>query len=65
MSDKQLKVIIYHKWILKMGGVETFIYNFCVAMRDFYDITVMYETGDLYDMGYGFETRFANKDTVY
>lgn len=50
MSDKQLKVIIYHKWILKMGGVETFIYNFCVAMRDFYDITVMYETGDLYQL---------------
>lgn len=48
--SKQLKVIVYHKWILKMGGVETFIYNFCVAMRDYYDITVMYETGDLYQL---------------
>ena len=50
MRDKQIKVIIYHKWILKMGGVETFIYNFCVTMRDYYDITVMYETADLYQL---------------
>ena len=47
MSDEQLKVIVFHKWILKMGGVETFIYNFCRTFRDCYDITVMYETGDL------------------
>lgn len=49
-DKKQIKVIIYHKWILKMGGVETFIYNFCVTMRDYYDITVMYETADLYQL---------------
>lgn len=47
MRDKQIKVILYHRWILKMGGVETFMFNFCVAMREYYDITVMYETGDL------------------
>ena len=33
-----------------MGGVETFIYNFCVSMRDYYDITLMYETGDVYQL---------------
>ena len=49
-KDKQLKIIIYHRWILKMGGVETFIYNFCVTMRNYYDITVMYDTGDIYQL---------------
>ena len=46
-DEKQLKLIIFHKWILKMGGVETFIYNFCVTMRNYYDITVMYESSDI------------------
>ena len=47
MKDKQLKVILFHRWILKMGGVETFMYNFCVTMRNYYDITVLYEYGDI------------------
>jgi len=46
-NDKQLKVILFHRWVLKMGGVETFMYNFCVTMRDYYDITVLYEYGDI------------------
>ena len=29
-----------------MGGVETFLYNFCYNLREYYDITVVYGEGD-------------------
>ena len=47
MRDKQIKIIVYHRSICKMGGVETFIFNFCRTFRELYDITVMYEQCDL------------------
>ena len=40
---KQRKLILYHRWIGPIGGVETFIYNFCVTMRKYYDIKVLYD----------------------
>lgn len=46
-KGRQLKVILYHRQILRMGGVESFMYNFCYTMHDFYDITVIYEMGSL------------------
>ena len=46
-NEKQLKLILFHRWVLKMGGVETFMYNFCVSMRNYYDVTVLYEYGDI------------------
>ena len=36
---------IYHSVISKIGGVETFLYNFCYVMRKHYDITIIYCTG--------------------
>lgn len=33
---------IYHSVISKIGGVETFLYNFCYVMRKHYDITIIY-----------------------
>lgn len=43
---KQQKMIIYHSYVCQIGGVETFLYNFCLNLRDYYDITVLYGSGD-------------------
>ena len=34
------KVILYIYELAKIGGIETFTYNFCQYMKDYYDITV-------------------------
>lgn len=39
--DKQEKVIIYYFYMNIIGGIETWIYNFCQQMKDNYDITVI------------------------
>ena len=36
---------IYHNHICKIGGVETFLFNFCYNFKDIYDITIVYCTG--------------------
>jgi len=36
------KVIIYISKLNKIGGVETFVYNFCKRMNPFFDITLLY-----------------------
>ncbi len=41
------QVIIWTKYTLAIGGIETFIYNFCMQMKDKKDIIVLYETMDL------------------
>ena len=35
------QVAIYLKWLTVIGGVETFIYNWCNLMKDTYDITAV------------------------
>ena len=41
------KIIIYQSNFCPVGGVETFCYNWCWWLRNFYDITILYCTGDL------------------
>lgn len=40
----QKKIIIFQDRIAKVGGVETHLYNFCVRLKDYYDIKVLYGT---------------------
>lgn len=40
------QVVIYTAVTFAIGGIETFIYNFCSRMREFYDILVLYDTID-------------------
>ena len=44
---EQKKIILFHRKIYVIGGVETFLFNFCYTFRDYYDITVLYEEIDL------------------
>lgn len=37
---------IYQSCICEIGGVETFLYNFCLNMKDFFEITVVYGTAN-------------------
>ena len=43
---KQKTIFIYHNYICQIGGVETFLYNFCLNLRNYYDITVLFASGD-------------------
>lgn len=40
------QVVIYCEFCAVVGGITTFIYNFCRHMKDYYDITVIYEKMD-------------------
>ena len=48
---KQKSIIIYHNHICQIGGVETFLYNFCINLKDYYDITVLTINGDYKQLG--------------
>ena len=43
---KKKKIIFYQSNFCQIGGVETFSYNWCFWLRNFFDITVLYCTGD-------------------
>ena len=43
---KQKSIIIYHTQVHQIGGVESFLYNFCINLKDYYDITVLYNGAD-------------------
>lgn len=40
------QVVIWTAVTQEIGGIETFIYNFCSHMREYYDIMVLYQTID-------------------
>jgi len=40
------QVVMWTARTEKIGGIETFIYNFCVQLHDLYDIMVLYDTID-------------------
>lgn len=40
------QVVIFTDRTFEIGGIETFIYNFCMNMKDLYDITVLYNFMD-------------------
>lgn len=37
------QVVLYTYWTDIIGGIETFIYSFCMRMKKYYDITVVYD----------------------
>ena len=41
------QIVIYTAVTFTLGGIETFIYNFCMNMKDYYDILVLYEKMDI------------------
>ena len=47
---KQKSIYIYQSYLCQIGGVETFLYNWCSQLKDYYDITVLYENGDQYQI---------------
>lgn len=42
----EAQVVIWTKETFAIGGIETWIYNFCMQMKDFYDILVLYDLMD-------------------
>ena len=40
------KIIFYQSNFCQIGGVETFAYNWCWWLRNFFDVTVLYCSGD-------------------
>ncbi len=38
------QIVIYTKTTFEIGGIETWIYNFCQQMHKYYDIMVLYNT---------------------
>lgn len=40
------QVVIYTSAIKSVGGVESFVYNFCMCMKQYYDIMVLYDEMD-------------------
>lgn len=44
-NKKQKSLYIYHSHFCEIGGVETFLYNFVVNLWEYYDITILYDTG--------------------
>lgn len=43
----QTQVVIYCEFCAMVGGITTFIYNFCWHLKDYYDITVVFEKMDV------------------
>lgn len=41
------QVAIYAKELDQINGRTSFVYNFCQQMKDYYDIAVIYESGDM------------------
>ena len=41
------QIVIYTAQTFALGGIETFIYNFCMNMKEYYDIIVLYENMDI------------------
>ena len=41
------KIIFYQCNFCQIGGVETFAYNWCWWLRNFFDITILYCSGDI------------------
>lgn len=42
-----LKIIMYFHYINEIGGIETYMYNWCMAMHESYDIKILYGAGDV------------------
>lgn len=40
-----MKLYIYQSYLSEVGGVETALYNICLALKDYYDVLVLYDSG--------------------
>lgn len=40
-------IIFYQSYLCQIGGVETFCYNWCWWLRNYFDVTVLYDDGDI------------------
>ena len=49
-KPKTTQVLIWTARTSKIGGIETWIYNFCKTMSKYYDIVVMYDQIDVLQM---------------
>lgn len=60
-----MKLILFAHGINKIGGVETFVINFCKRMCKYYEITVLYEFADMdkiiYLSNYATVEKLSNK----
>lgn len=45
IPNEQATLCIYQFYFCEVGGVETAVYNLCNQLKDWYDITVLYEDG--------------------
>lgn len=43
-NEINTQVIVYRSFLSKIGGIETAIYNFCLSLKDKYDIVFIYDT---------------------
>lgn len=43
---RQKRIILWQSYFCPIGGVETFAYNWCLQLREYYDITVLCIDGD-------------------
>lgn len=41
------QVVIWTAKTFQIGGIESFIYNFCMSLKDYYDIIVLYNEMDI------------------
>lgn len=44
---EKTQIVLYCEYANKIGGISTFIYNFCREMRQYYDIIFVYEKIDI------------------
>ena len=44
--DVTTQIVLYYSHVQQIGGVETFFYNFCSKMTEFYDIAILYDRCD-------------------
>ena len=45
--DIKTQVVLYYSWVQEIGGVETFFYNFCKKLSQYYDICILYDRFDI------------------
>lgn len=45
-AGKQKKIILWQSYLCPIGGVETFIYNWSIQLREYYDILILCQAGD-------------------
>ena len=45
--DIKTQVVLHYNWLQEIGGVETFFYNFCKRMSEYYDICLLFNRYDL------------------